>query len=155
MFTNVEILNGVFPRINTNSPIEGLPSHVHQSKGVLKCVYSFAVNGGAVSTILLNDDLGNAAILPIKTIITGVYFDFYTAFTSGGSATVACGANTTVDLVAATAVASCTGLLAGIPVSTAATAVKLTAQRQIGITIAVAALTAGAANIFVEFVYSN
>lgn len=155
MFNNTQIALGLPALENVVSPLEGLAQVAHQAKGVLKCVYSFAIQGGAVSTIKLLDDQGNAAILPSKAIITGVYCDFYTAFTSGGSATVALGANTTVDLLAATAVASCTGLVAGIPVSTAATSVKLTAQRQIAMTIAVAALTAGLANIFVEYVYSN
>lgn len=128
---------------------------LHQTKGQLKAVYNFATQGGAISTLNLLDDRGQPAILPIKAIITNVIVDWFTAATSGGSATVSVGGNTAADLCAATAVASCTGLVAGVPVGTAATAVKLTAQRQLTLGIAVAALTAGACNVLVEFHYSN
>lgn len=142
-------------QFGTKSPLEGLGLALNKKRGTLKCVYDFAVLGGAVSTINLVDDDGNPAVLPSKAIITQVYSDVVTAPTSGGSATMSLGANTTVDLLAATAVASWTGTQAGIPVGTAATMVKLTAQRNIVMAIAVAALTAGKINVFVDFVLSE
>lgn len=155
MFTNLQVLQGLPALENVVSPLEGLGLVAHRGKGCLKVVWDFAVQGGAIGTLKLLDDVGNAAILPNKTIITGVYCDFSTACTSGGSATIGLVANSANDLLTATAVASCTGLVAGTPVSTAATAVKLTADRQISLVIAVAALTNGKAQFIVEYAHSN
>lgn len=132
-----------------------LGADLNQKRGVLKCVWDFAVNGGAVGTIYLNDADGNPAILPSAAIITQVYTDEVTNVTTSASGTLSIGANTTVDLLAATAAATFSGVQAGIPVGTAATMVKLTAQRQIAVAIATGALTAGKLNIFVEFVLSD
>lgn len=140
------------------------PGHIgkylHQKRGVLKLPYSFAVQAGAVGSILLLDDAGDAAILPSKAIITQVYFDIITAFTStGGTGTIALTANSTGDLLAAVdadtlpLTASHPG--SGVPIGTAATMVKLTAARQITLEIATAAITAGVANFFVEWVLSD
>jgi hypothetical protein len=142
-------------RLNKWAPVELMGQYLHQKRGVLKCVYDFSVNGGAVSTIALVDDAGNPAILPIKAIVTQVYSDTVTAVTTSASGTLSLGANTTTDLYAATAAASFTGIQAGTPVGTAATMVKLTAQRTISATIATGALTAGKVNYFVEFVISD
>lgn len=126
-----------------------------QSKQVLRGLYDFSVLGGAVGAIKLKDEDGTDLIIPSKAIVTSVYIDVLTAPTSGGAATIAFGANTTTDFKAATAIASYTGIVAGIPVGTAATAVKMTADRNITATIATAALTAGKIYVLCEYIMSE
>ncbi len=119
---------------------------------LMKATYSFAVQGGSdtVAITLLDAD-GKDAVLPNKALIKQVMMDWSTAATSGGSATISLGANTTTDLKNALAVASATGKVDGVPVNTAATAVKTTAQRTLKFTVATAPLTAGICNVFVEY----
>lgn len=141
---------------DNTSPFEDMHKHLHQKRGVLKCVYDFDDLGGAVGTIGLLDDLGNKAILPDNAIITQVYVDILTAFTStGNNGTIALTANSSGDLLAAVDADTLSGVSAGIPDGAAANMVKLTAQRQITLAIATNAITAGAANFFVEFVLSD
>lgn len=137
------------------SPLESLATRLNQKRGVVCATWDFAVDGGAVSTILLNDEDGNPVVLPSKAIITQVYMDVITGMTSaGGAGTLALTANSAGDLLAAVDADTKSGVTAGIPVGTAATMVKLTAQRQISMAIAVEALTAGKIRVFVEFVLS-
>ncbi len=141
---------------NTTTPFEGIGSVVNRTKNCMKCVYDFAVLGGAVATINLVDDEGNLAVIPDNAVIERVVVDVITQPVSSGSATVAIGANTTTDILGATAKASLpVGLLEGVPVGTVATAVKLTAARNITATIGTAALTAGKINVFVEYYVSE
>jgi hypothetical protein len=132
----------------------GLGFDLHKTKNVLKAVWSFAVNGGAIGTMLLFDDQGNPALLPAKAIVQRCYVDCFVAFV-GATATIAYNSEAAGDLLAATAVASMTGLVEGVPTGTAATMKKTTVQRQIGMTVAVAPLTAGQANVFIEYILSN
>lgn len=144
--------------MGTYAPVDGLQGLgylLNQKRGVLKCVYDFSVQGGAIGTIKLVDDTGQQAVLPIGALITQVYTDVVTALTTSASGTLSLGANTTVDLLAATAAATFSGTQAGIATGTAATMVKLTAARNIVAAIATGALTAGKLNVFVEFVLSN
>lgn len=142
-------------RWNGAAPIEGLGYELHKAKNLLKCKYDFAVQGGAVGTLALLDDQGNPALLPAKAVVSRVWIDFYTPFTSGGLETTSLQAEAANDLLNALAVASATGLVEGVPTGTAANMKKTTVQRQISMVIAVAALTAGACNVFVEYVLSN
>ncbi len=143
-------------RFDNTAPFEGLDKLLNQKKGVLKCKYSFASQGGAVSTILLLDENGDAALLPDKAIITDVYLDIITACVSaGGTGTIALNANSAGDLLAAVDADTLSGIAAGIPAGTAATSVKLTAARQIALAIATAALTAGVFDVYVEFVLGS
>lgn len=106
--------------------------------GWYRATYDFAVQGGAIGTITL------APYIPANVIVYGGFFDVVTTFT-GATNTLAIGLNTTTDLLAATAIATygTIGMHAIIPVATAAAAVKSTAQRQIVLTLATAAVTAG------------
>jgi hypothetical protein len=124
-----------------------IATRIHQdgTGGILKCTYEFAVDGGAVGTLNL------PVTLPAGAIIYGGMIDVDTDPTSGGSATVALGLNTNTDLLAATAIASITGRVAIVPVFTAASAVKLTAERTLKLTVAVAALTAGKMDIYLNY----
>lgn len=147
------------PQTNNWQPSVG--TVVDRTKCFMRAVYDFTVLGGVASTIPLNDDQGNAAVLPQGAIVTNVVAHVITQPTSAGSATVALGSNisaATTDLMAATAKASLTvGFVAGVPVGTAATWVgPVTGQTgsQIQVTIGTAALTAGKIYYCVEFLIS-
>jgi hypothetical protein len=142
-------------QLNITSPSEGAGTELNGTKNLMKAVYDFEELGGAVGDINLVDDEGNAAVLPDNAIIHQVIFDVVTAPESGGSATIAFNANSAGDMKAATAIASWTGIVAGVPVGTAATCVKLTAERTLQATVATAALTAGKINVFVEYFVSE
>lgn len=125
-----------------NPPVEGVGT---QRIKVARGDYSFAVDGGAVSTIAL---MGSTQI-PSGAVIIGGYIEVTTQLTSGGAATIAVQVESAGDIVAATAVASWTaGVKNILPADTsasltAATRIKTTAARDISAVIATAALTAG------------
>lgn len=148
-------LNSLAPFDGTLASGSGLGSLVNKKRGCLKCSWDFSVQGGAVGTVNLLDDDGNPAVLPINAIITQVYTDEVTNVTTSASGTLSLGANTTTDLLGATAAATFAGIQAGVPVGTAATMVKCTAARNLTASIATGALTAGKLNVFVEFVISD
>lgn len=106
--------------------------------------YSFAADGGAVSTIALM----GATNIPSGATITGGFIDITTALV-GATATIAVQVESAGDICAATAVASwTTGRKNVLPALTsgsltAGTVVRTTAARDISIVIATAALTAG------------
>lgn len=112
---------------------------------VIRGRYDFAVDAGAVSTIAIT----SGTPIPSGSIIVGGYVDVLTQLTSGGAATIACQVNAANDILTAVAVASWTaGVKNVLPASTTgalttSTAVKTTADRNISIVIAAAALTAG------------
>lgn len=143
-------------RMNSTAIKYALGSELNKSKNCVKGVYNFATQGGAVSSINLLDDDGVAVVIPSGAIITRVLVHAALAATSGGSATIALKSKTAADLLAATAVASFTlaALIDGIPVNTAATSIIMTADTTPQVTIAVAALTAGKLNVFIEYVLS-
>jgi hypothetical protein len=138
----------------THGPFEPtLAKVLHKDVGVLKCTYDFAVDAGAVGSINLKDQNGELAVLPTGAIIKQVMVSIVTAFTStGGTGTIALTANSAGDLLAAVDADTLSGISSGIPVGTAATMVKLTAQRQLIMAIATAALTAGKADFYIEYV---
>lgn len=104
--------------------------------------YSFAVDGGAVSTIAL---IGGAPI-PSGTIILGGFLEVTTAVVGAG-ASVAITVESAGDIVAAAAVSgapwSTTGRKSIVPAFTGATSIKTTAARDISAVITAAVLTAG------------
>ena len=110
-------------------------------------VYDFDVDGGAIGDYVL-------CKLPDNTIITNVIIDCITTPAPTTTSTFAIAANTANDLLSATAVgADWNGakLVAGIPVGTTATAVKLTADRDITLSIATGAFTAGKFAVHIEY----
>jgi hypothetical protein len=158
-------LLSVVTALNSHAPTDGPPDAfggsglgtlLHRTLTCIKGVYNFANQGGAISSINLLDDLGNACVFPPNALILESFSNWTTAVTSAGSATVALGSGqSTTDLLAATAKASLTGLVAGLPVFTAATTIALgttSTGYQMEATIAVAALTAGVANIYAFYV---
>ncbi len=102
--------------------------------GCARDIYDFSIHGGAVGTLQL------PLVVPDNAIITECIVDVLTDPASGGAATIALGLNTTTDLLAATAIASVTGIVVA---KAQAAAFKLTAERNLQLTIATAALTAG------------
>lgn len=113
--------------------------------------YDFAVDGGAIGLItpVVNETIPN------KAIITNVIMDWTTAVTSGGSATVSAGTSAgsgAASILAATAKASLTGLVQTVPIPSDSTKfVKLTAAGLVTLTVAVAALTAGVCEMWIEY----
>ncbi len=104
--------------------------------------YSFAVDGGAVSTITLRNTAG-PALIPSGAVVEGGYIDVTTAVASA-TGTVAVQAEAAADVLAATGQAGLTlGRKSVIPAFTGATGLKATADRAPAIVIATAALTAG------------
>jgi hypothetical protein len=102
--------------------------------------YDFAIDGGAVGTIVLRSESGP---LPNGAVVMGGYLDITTALLSG-TGTVALQAEAAADLLAASAQAALTlGRKSIIPAFTGATTVKTTATRSPSMVIATAAFTAG------------
>lgn len=146
-------------RMNASAIKNLLGMELHHTKNSQIGIYDFSSQGGAISTInLKNAEQDSNLTLPKGAIITNVLIYVQAAATSGGSATIAFGAASTVDLKAATAVASYSlaAFLAGIPVGTAATAIApLAADTIPTVTIATAALTAGKIYVYIDYNLSS
>lgn len=164
MFLNTQL----YTRAQNYDPIPGLGDEVNEVLNYKRFVLDFSVVGGAIGALALQDDQGAVAVLPVGSLILSVVFDFVTAVTSGGAATVSFGCTSATDLLAATAKASLTGLVAGVPVMTAATAVKVAtgsntlvrrnfsvAAQPLTATVAVAILTAGKCYVHTVFARSS
>lgn len=114
--------------------------------------YSFAVDGGEISTI----EPGSAEV-PVKAIVTYTYYEVITQ-PVGVNATVSLGLQAAADILAATAI---TSLTAGVNIVDPAGAlnstllanapVKMTAARKGKYVIATTALTAGSISIGVTY----
>lgn len=102
--------------------------------------YDFAKDGGAVGDITLR-----GANMPAGAAIVGGIIDVETALLSGGDATAALKLVNAEDILAATGKASFSlnATLPVVPVFSAATTLKLTANKNLVMSIAVADLTAG------------
>lgn len=153
-FNKTQVLAGMPTQINKTTPIEQLGYVVHQTKGLLKAIADFAVQGGAAGSYGLLDDLGNPAILPQGATVTNVVSVVNTAAVGGTS--IACKLLTSADMQAATVTASLTlaAVIAGAPVGTAATwvgPVTAAAGSQINSTL-VGTYSAYKITYFIEFV---
>lgn len=122
---------------------------------VIKGTYDYAVLGGANGTYNLRGSDGKPVYLPNKAVVLDCIIDVQTPGTTSGAATIAIGANTASDLKVATGAASYTGRVACTPVGTAATAVKITADRPLTATIASQPVTAGKFVVIVQYVLSE
>jgi hypothetical protein len=115
--------------------------------------YSFAVDGGAVSTITLRSQDGP---IPNGSQVTSGVLDVTTLFTTSAGATGAIQVNAANDVVSATIVSgapySTTGNKTVIPVATGATAIKTTAARNPAFVIGTGAVTAGAFKLTLYYV---
>lgn len=121
--------------------------------------YDFAVDGGAVGTITLRSAPGdsNGGEIPIGAVILGGYIEVDTIVTSasGNTGTIAVNSEGAADLQAAAVTSgapwSTTGRKNVIPAFTGASSIKTTARRNLAITVAVAALTAGKFRVVVFY----
>lgn len=102
-------------------------------------VYDFDVHGGEVEAIELD------AVVPERCIVLDGVIDVVDALTSDGAAQVAIHVQTADDILAAAVLGTngTEGLHDVVPVGTAATAIKMTADGNVTLTVTVAALTAG------------
>lgn len=142
-------------KMNSTAQKVRLGELVKAQKGSVIAIYDFAVLGGAVGAKNLLDENGVTVELPDNAVITNVLIDIITPIVStGNNGTVALGANTANDLLLAVDGDTLSGVAAGIPVGTAATAVKLTAARTLTMTIGTNAFTAGKFAVLVDFAQS-
>ena len=106
--------------------------------------YDFAVDGGAISTIVLRSEDGP---IPSGSVILGGYLEIDTGFTTGTAAVAGLQVEAANDIVASTIVSgapySSTGRKSIIPVFTGATTVKTTASRAPAMVVATGTITAG------------
>lgn len=114
--------------------------------------YDFAIDGGAVSTIVLRSDDGP---IPSGSYIVSSLLDVLTLFTTAAAATAALTVEAANDVVSATIVSgapySTTGLKSTVQVGTGATMIKTTAQRSPSIVIGTGAVTAGKCRLILEY----
>jgi len=117
--------------------------------------YSFAVQGGAVGSVFLLRDLNDSTsrvTIPDNAVIKQVYTDTLTSLTNSS---VSIGAVSTTDLVANSQATYFTGVQAGTPINTAATMIKLSADKDVKLSISNVALTAGKINVYIEYVLGD
>jgi hypothetical protein len=147
-------------------------------KYLATAIYDTAANDSAGVSNKTIAAHGLGVYLPIKAIITDVYYDVITTFTSASDAgTLALMVQGAGDAVAAIAISDASnvwdagihGSILGYPnlgadaahdtalevaALFAGSMLKLTAERELTITVAVEALTAGKLVVFVEYVLS-
>jgi hypothetical protein len=108
--------------------------------------YDFAVDGGAVGTIVMRSAAGDVqgSAIPAGSVVTGGFIDVEVGVVSA-TGTVAFQAEAAGDLVATVSptAAFTVGRKSLIPAGTGATSVKTTVARSLSMVIATAALTAG------------
>lgn len=120
---------------------------------IAKAKYDFAVQGGAITTSgNLVGENGLLVQLPNKAVVVNCLIDVLTPATTSASGTIALSAQSAGDLKAALAAASYTGLVACVPVGSAATSIKLTADRTLTYAIATGAITAGKFWVYVYYI---
>lgn len=146
---------------------------------VAQCVFDTAGTdtSGAANTTIAAHGLG--VYIPDNAIITGFFYEVLTTFTSAtDAATIAIKAQSANDLISAIAISDATnvwdaGVHAGLPgypnlgadaahdsqvevaALFAATYIKMTAERELTATVAVEALTAGKAVLYVTYVVGD
>lgn len=126
--------------------------------GVARATYDFAEHGGAISAI------GLGVTLPDNAIVVGGFVDVVTTCVTAGAdaGTLAIHVQSANDIVSAIAVNNGAnpwdaGLHAIVPKSNTpeSTGIKLTAAREITVTIAGQAVTAGKFNVFLHYVVGD
>lgn len=137
---------------------------VRRTHKQFKGVYDFSVQGGSTSAAInLYDPVfgkNSSLILPAGFIISKVLIDVLTNPVGAGATIALSSGKNAADLLAATAIASFTGLIDGIPTTAAATNIKisptLAAPGSIcTLTIATTNLSAGKFNVFITGYFSD
>jgi hypothetical protein len=143
-------------RMNATAQKYALGTELAKKTNTMNCKYSFAVQGGATgsSIFLLRDltDTTSYCTIPDNAVVKQAFIDVLTAGTGGS---VAVNIQTAGDLKAAASASAYTGIVAGIPVDTAATMIKLTADRTPWLAITNSAVTAGVFNVYIEYVLGD
>lgn len=124
-------------------------------KGCAKGEYDFSVSGGTAGTISLLDEAGEAVKLPDNAIVTNAFIDVITQPTSSGTPSISVGLVSTTDIKGATAIASFTGLIDGVPDNTAANMIKTTSEQTLDMTITGPDLTAGKFFVLVDYIVTE
>ncbi len=126
---------------------------ISQKVHIAKAKYDFALQGGAQVTGNLVGEDGKPVVLPNKAVVVDCLIDVLTAGAAGGTGTMSLGTGQAGnDLKSVFAAASYTGRVACVPVGTAATAIKLTADRTMTYTIATANWTQGKLWVYVYYI---
>lgn len=122
----------------------------------LKGTWNKATQAGT-GTVNLADEFNNSLKLPKGAIVTDCIIDVLTTPTTSGVTGIAFGTGqATNDLKANLAVASYTGLVTCVPIGSAATAIKLTADRTPTVTFTgTTPATAGKINVIIQYVLSD
>lgn len=143
-------------RMNATAMKYGLGTELAKATNTMTCKYSKAVQGGATGTsvFLLRDltDTASYCTIPDNAVVKQVFIDVLTAGVGGS---VAVNIQSAGDLKAAASASAYTGIVAGIPVDTAATMIKLTADRTPWLAITNSAVTAGKFNVYIEYVLGD
>lgn len=143
-----------------------------QSKKVqlLKALYNFNVQGGAVGHVDLVDEEGNKAMIPAGAIVKDCILHVLTPATSPGSASVAFDTgvlrNDLKDTTVKASLATPDSLVACTPVGTAASAIKMpgytdeyssevTKEYTVGMSIFGAALDGGEFALYIEYILNR
>lgn len=148
--------NGLVGSISpSNSQLGDLLAH---RKICIKGRYSFAIQGGAVSTIGLIDENGVAITLPAGLIINGglIMVNGANGLTSGGSPTFDIGIAGGAEFKSAMALTAVDGTNEAaliIPVAATASTAVVTTAGALTIKIATAAVTAGILDVWLEGFY--
>ncbi len=146
-------------RMNSVAQKHQMGTMLARTPNVVVGKYSFAVQGGAIGSVNLLSDLNNTTstiTIPDNAIVTNVFVDVLTQPVSGSSATVAQTLVSAGDLQAATAKASYTGILQGIPdTATVGDYIKLSADKLAKSTIADGVLSAGKWNVYIYYVLGD
>jgi hypothetical protein len=134
-----------------------LGTHLAKKPSLVVGKYSFAVQGGATGDISLLRDLNDTAstiTIPDNAIVKQVWTDNLIV---GAGGSLAFTLQTAADLVAAknSSLFTAGAVQAGTPVGTAATMIKLTADRVPKATISGSALTQGKINVYIEYVLGD
>lgn len=142
------LLIAEYARMKNRSPLEGLEKNLNSAAQCVSAVWDFAVDGGAVSTISLNDRHGNPVVIPANSLIYNVIVHVQTApVSTSNDGQMALQAEAANDLITAADPDAGTGnwtKLLGIPDSaTASDWVVTTVDRQVKLLISVHPFTAG------------
>lgn len=139
---------------NVDDPLPGIGTIINQHKNMIKCVWNFAVLGGAVGSIGLLDDQGNACVLPTGALAVRNYFYTVTGVLPANGSNLAFGVMVYNDLKTNTADTVFTGAIEGAMTGSATLAVGPTtsASNQVFMYNAYVR-TAGLIDLFIEYVY--
>jgi hypothetical protein len=146
--------------LGSNSPINQLGTQLVSNKiQMLKCYWSFARQGGAISTISLQSVDGADCKLPDNAIVVKVWIDTVTALTGASvptEATVSVSTGkATADLWYGLTAGNYSGVMDTLAGWSAASAIKMTAVSTPSIEVTKSALTGGRINVFISYIISD